>query len=75
VDTIPTKIKMNFSQILAACRLDKRFRDEFIANPRMVLDVFEVDFHPESELKVIEVPFNTITIGIFPMVEASNEPK
>ena len=73
LDTELEKIKMTLSQILAACSVDKDFRNEFMANPRKVLDAFDVDFYPESDLKVVEVPFNTITIDIFPMVESTEE--
>ena len=56
--------------LLALCRLDPVFRSEFLANPRYVLDRYEVEGIPKDvPIHVVEVPAGTLCIAINPLME------
>ena len=58
--------------LLALCRLDSVFRSEFLADPRYVLNRYQVEGIPgDVPIHVVEVPFGTLVIAINPLIEQS----
>jgi hypothetical protein len=61
--------ELTLDKVLLVCSVDRAFRQEFISNPREVLDKLGVEFAKGFNLQVVEVPENTMVIGLQPLID------
>ena len=73
LDDLTEKKPFLFEDVLQLCSLDKKFREEFISNPRQVLDKLGLDMAPGLNIRIVELPDDkTIVIGIYPLLDLSD---
>jgi hypothetical protein len=58
--------------VIGVACTDKTFREQFLSSPREILDKLGIDFLPDQDLKVVEVPENTFVISLPPFIELSS---